>query len=282
MAVNKEAGLHVYKMESKPRGIAVIINNEKFRRMRSRPGTNEDAENLQGLFSWLNFDTKRPYKDLTGNEMRQTLEEVADMDHSNYDCLMVAILSHGVKGDVVSGRVGNISIKQIIEVFSDQKCPTLAGKPKIFIIQACRGRKVNIGVLQENANSKDDTDASDDGDVTDEDDEDDDIDEGDDMTDVGPAVHPNISDYIVAYSTIPDHVAFRGSTGSIFITKLTEKFRRHAHKEDMITILERVIHDVTQYQPKSDNLEYKNSRQSPEVRFSLKGKIYFNPSADYS
>lgn len=269
-------------MESKPRGIAVIISNEKFGKHRRRVGTNEDADSLQKLFSWLGFDTRPTYKDLTGRQMRQTLKDIACVDHSNYDCLMVAILSHGGKGDVVCGKSGTISIKTIIEVFNDKDCPSLAGKPKIFILQACRGKRANIGVKPDNAN-KDDVDSDEYGDDdTDEDDdegEDDEIDEGDDVPDVGPAVHPNISDYMVAYSTVPDHVAFLNNrTGSIFITELEKKFRRHATNEDVITILERVINEVTQYQPKSSDLELRNSRQSPEVRYSLKGKIYFNPS----
>ena len=279
MAVNKDVNFNVYKMESKPRGIAVIINNEKFRQraLRQRLGTNKDAENLQKLFTWLGFDTKLPYKDLTGKEMGQTLEDVARMDHSNYDCLMVAILSHGKARDIVSGKSGSISIKNILEVFSDQKCPTLAGKPKIFIIQACRGKRFNVAV-QDNVDDVDSVE--DDNDVTDEDE--DEIDESDDVTDVGPAVHPNISDYIVAYSTVPDHVSLRNSAGSVFITELEKKFRKHATNEDIITMLERVIHGVTKYQPRSEDLDLQNSRQSPEVRFSLKGKIYFNPSPDYS
>ena len=284
MAVNKDVNFNVYKMESKPRGIAVIINNKNFRlrTLRPRLGTNEDAENLQKLFTWLGFDTKLPYKDLTGKEMGQTLEDVARMDHSNYDCLMVAVLSHGKAGDIVNGKSGSISIKNILEVFSDQKCPTLAGKPKIFIIQACRGKRFNVAV-QDNVIKFDDVDsAEDDDDVTDEDEDEDEIDESDDVTDVGPAVHPNISDYIVAYSTVPDHVSLRNSAGSVFITELEKKFRKHATNEDIITMLERVIHGVTKYQPRSDDLDLQNSRQSPEVRFSLKGKIYFNPSPDYS
>ena len=37
-----------------------------------------------------------------------------------------------------------------------------------------------------------------------------------DMTDSGPTVLPNISDYLVAYSTIPGHVSFRNNNnGSI-------------------------------------------------------------------
>ena len=287
MAVNKDVNFNVYKMESKPRGIAVIINNEKFRALPRRRGTNEDEENLQKLFRWLGFDTKRPYKDLTGKKMGQTLEDVARMDHSNCDCLMVAVLSHGLKGDIVSGKSGSISIKNILEVFSDQKCPTLAGKPKIFIIQACRGKRFNVAV-QDNVPIKfDDVDSvensvEDDDDVTDEDEDEDEIDESDDVTDVGPAVHPNISDYIVAYSTVPDHVSLRNSAGSVFITELEKKFRKHATNEDIITMLERVIHGVTKYQPRSEDLDLQNSRQSPEVRFSLKGKIYFNPTPDYS
>ena len=92
------------------------------------------------------------------------------------------------------------------------------------------------------------------------------------MTDL---CHPNISDYLVAYSTIPGHVSFRNNeVGSIFISTLVKIFRRYAPNEDLYTMLERVTYEVTQYEPRGDKLQ--DNRQSPEVRSTLRGKVYFN------
>ena len=43
-------------MQSKPRGIAVIINNKHFRTMNTRKGTNIDGRNLKYIFENLGFN----------------------------------------------------------------------------------------------------------------------------------------------------------------------------------------------------------------------------------
>ena len=145
-------------------------------------------------------------------------------------------------------------IQEVIETFSGTRCPSLIGKPKIFIIQACRGRRYNQTVQSSN--------------------------DWYDMTDssADPTVHPNISDYLVAYSTIPGHVSFNNNIGSIYITTLVKIFRRYTAYEDVVTICmlesRRVTNKVTQYEPRGNGVQ--DSRQSPEICSALRGKIYFN------
>ena len=137
---------YVYKMMPKHGGIAVIINNEGFKPpLGTRSGATIDAYNLSNLFNSLGFDTQC-HDNKTHTEMRQILNDVAGMDHDKYDCLMVAILTHGDYGDVLYGTSGGITIQEFIENFSGKRCSTLIGKPKIFIIQACRGRRYNQAV----------------------------------------------------------------------------------------------------------------------------------------
>ena len=62
------------------------------------------------------------------------MEELARIDHSGKDCLAFAILSHGDKG-CVYGTDGTITIKELVDMFRGEKCPSLAGKPKIFVFQ---------------------------------------------------------------------------------------------------------------------------------------------------
>ena len=244
---------HVYDMKSNPCGIGIIINNKEFNMsLKSRSGTNIDAENLRSIFKYLGFVTLC-HNNKTDIEMRHILNDVAAMDHAKYDCLMVAILTHGDYGDLLYGTTGQgIVIQEVIETFSGRRCQTLIGKPKLFIIQACRGRRHNQVVQLNDTNDECD------------------------MIDSGPTAHPNISDYLVAYSTIPGHVSFRNNKiGSIFISTLVEIFRRYAADEDLTTMLERVTNEVTKYKPQGGGLQ--DSRQSPEVRSCLRGKLYFNP-----
>ena len=245
---------NIYKMTSKPRGIAVTINNEKFIApwLKLRLGSTVDVHTLCNLFSYLSFNPQH-HENKTHSEMRQILNDVAGMDHDKYDCLIVAILTHGDYGDVLYGTSGGITKQEVIETFSGKRCPTLIGKPKIFIIQACRGRRRDNQTIQLNDTNSDECD----------------------MIDSGHTIYPKILDYLVAYSTIPGHASFRNNkTGSIFISALVKIFRRFSADEDLITMLERVTDEVIRYEPQGDGLQY--SRQTPEVHSTLRGKVYFN------
>ena len=59
---------------------------------------------------------------------------VAKEDHSKSDCFVCAILSHGDSG-IVYGTDGIIQLDMLINPFKGQRCRTLLGKPKVFIIQ---------------------------------------------------------------------------------------------------------------------------------------------------
>lgn len=68
-------------------------------------------------------------------------------DHSEHDCLLVCVMSHGEDGKINS-RDHTYRPDILWESFTD--CVTLFGKPKMFFIQACRGSKVDDGVKVRN------------------------------------------------------------------------------------------------------------------------------------
>jgi len=55
-------------------------------------------------------------------------------DHSKRDCLFIAVFSHGDKNKI-HARDGEYKPTMLWESFRADRCPTLAGKPKIFLIQ---------------------------------------------------------------------------------------------------------------------------------------------------
>ena len=59
---------------------------------------------------------------------------------------MIAVLTHGEEGDILCARDSRYRLDMLVNAFTGQNCPSLAGKPKIFIIQACRGQKVDPGI----------------------------------------------------------------------------------------------------------------------------------------
>lgn len=59
------------------------------------------------------------------------------MDHSQNDCILFVILSHGVSGSFCT-HDSAYKLDDLFNAFTAGECPTLAGKPKLFIIQTCR------------------------------------------------------------------------------------------------------------------------------------------------
>ena len=69
------------------------------------------------------------------------MEEVACYDHTDADCIFVAVLSHGEMG-ILYAQDQPFKPDRLWCHFNAEKCPTLAGKPKLFFIQACQGDQV--------------------------------------------------------------------------------------------------------------------------------------------
>lgn len=63
----------------------------------------------------------------------------------NVDSIAVAILSHGHKNETIYG-VDSVYIKSldVFNIFSSQNCPAMYNKPKMVIINACRGGKLEF------------------------------------------------------------------------------------------------------------------------------------------
>ncbi|KAG7260978.1 hypothetical protein CRUP_016925 [Coryphaenoides rupestris] len=71
--------------------------------------------------------------------------EAAEADHLHADCFACVFLSHG-DNDEVYAYDGKITIQEITALFKGDKCRSLVGKPKIFILQACRGNQHDLPV----------------------------------------------------------------------------------------------------------------------------------------
>ena len=91
-------------------------------------------------------------QELILQEMQNLLKSFAQYgDLQRVDSLVVVILSHGGGDGVIYGTDGNsrnrephkvVRDENIMDIFSAKNCPFMAQKPKLFIIQACRGRKL--------------------------------------------------------------------------------------------------------------------------------------------
>ncbi|XP_060947023.1 caspase-6-like [Limanda limanda] len=137
-----------YKTSNKRRGLALIFNQERFfwrLGLNDRHGTNADRFNLERRLTALDFEV-RSYDNYKQEEVLQQIDLAAADNHSDADCFLLIFLSHGENNHVYTYD-GKIEIQDITSMFKGDKCKSLVGKPKIFILQACRGDIHDVPVM---------------------------------------------------------------------------------------------------------------------------------------
>ncbi|XP_067121909.1 caspase-like [Centruroides vittatus] len=252
MSTTKDS--EVYNMNHSRRGKCIIFNNKKFdahTKLNERRGTEIDAQKLYHRFRELDFEVTI-HHDVPVKEMLKTLEDVGKEDHSDCDCFVCCILTHGDQ-NVLFGRDGRFATDNIYAPFKGDVCTSLAGKPKLFFIQACQGDRLDHGVLL--ADSLDTTDG---------------------ISQVYKI--PAHADFLIAYSTIPGFYSWRNtSQGSWFIQALSRVLEEHGRKMDllsMMTIVNRIVcYDFESCVPNDYSMDKK--KQVPCITSMLTRKVYF-------
>ena len=89
-----------YNMNHRRRGRAFVFNHMNFDprlNLNVRNGTNNDRDNLRINLRQLDFDVE-VHDDLPFKDIERILENASLEDHSDADCILVAVLSHGELG----------------------------------------------------------------------------------------------------------------------------------------------------------------------------------------
>jgi len=218
-----EKDAEFYNMNHRRRGKAFIFNHMNFDSrlsLKTRNGTNNDRDNLRVSLRQLDFDVE-VYNDLPFKEIDRILENASMDDHSDADCIFVAVMSHGELGILYSSDQP-YKPDRLWGHFSADKCRTLAGKPKLFFIQACQGDQLDSGVHMTKPVNRHETDA-------------------------GAQTYkiPAHADFLIAYSTIPGFYSWRNTTaGSWFIQALCYVLQREGFSKDLLSMLTRVARRV--------------------------------------
>lgn len=249
--------IDVYKMERSPHGTALIINNEQFLEHDKREGTAIDERNLTHLFRYLDYKVE-VHRNLDSGEMWSVMEEMGQRNHGEYDSFVCCILSHGSEGHVFGTDSVMVSLNDLTGMVDAQRCPSLVGKPKLFFLQACRGKMKEVS-------HRVGTDS--------------------DMprqrpmvaTDVGVRVGtdgdthiPTTADFFFGYATPHGHVAWRDfDHGSWYVSELCRslcEYSTHVSLSDMMTqVSSRVGREH----------EHLSFRMAPETQSRLQKNVYF-------
>ncbi|EDV48822.1 caspase-3 [Drosophila erecta] len=131
--------------ENCPRaGVALILNHKDVKGQKQRVGTERDRDDMEATLQRFGFDV-RTFDDLTFSEINDKLKEVAREDHSENDCFVLAVMSHGTEGKVYAKDM-SYPVERLWNPFLGDNCKTLKNKPKLFFIQACRGANLEKAV----------------------------------------------------------------------------------------------------------------------------------------
>ena len=130
-----------YKMDHEKRGTALVINIRSYEgdKLKNRDIKSKiDVGNLKRTLEYLEFDFKL-CDNFKAEEIEQEIQRQASIDHSQSDCFLCVVMSHGNDKDMFySSDNKEISFEDIMAPI--KSCQTLKNKPKLFFFQACRGK----------------------------------------------------------------------------------------------------------------------------------------------
>ncbi|XP_040468397.1 caspase-1-like [Falco naumanni] len=212
---------------------ALLICNIEFEHLSRRNGAEVDVKGMTTLLEGLGYMVD-VHCNLTSQEMATVMNDFANRkDHYTSDSTFLVFMSHGVRaglcGTKSRGETTDIlSLDTIYEKFNNKCCQALLGKPKVVIIQSCRGGKIGSVMV---SNSTDLAMATPSSSHT--------IPAGLE-NDAIFEVHLE-SDFATLHSSTPDTVSWRSSvTGSLFIQRLIEQFQNHACDSNLQEIFRKV------------------------------------------
>nr|WJV41818.1 caspase 3 [Sepia esculenta] len=239
-----------YKMKHKRRGNALIINNKTFLNgFPARDGTERDVMCMTEALDNLGF------KVITRNnqsvdQMKTLFTDMKNIDHSDNDCFVAVILTHGEDDDVIFGTDNKVTLTELIEYLLPNNCPSLTGKPKLFFVQACRGSKLDKGTESHDAMS---------------------------MKPVKKSKIPLWADVLISYSTVPGFFSWRNSLhGSWFIQSLGNVLKTHGRKREISELLTMVNSKVAyEYESKGAGA-LNRMKQMPNFSSMLTKQLYFS------
>ncbi|XP_063285932.1 caspase-10-like isoform X1 [Pelobates fuscus] len=237
----------IYAMNHKHRGYCLIVSNSLFMKSLPRQGTQKDAQDLKGVFTWLGFEVET-FTEQTADDISKRLEEFSKKDHSDRDCFTCCILTHGESGTVMGTDNVSVPINDVIASFIPTNCPTLAGKPKLFFIQACQGKQPQTAYpIQPDAAIS--------------------------VKKKKYAVSiPADADLLIGMSTVDGHFSYRHvKEGTWYIQALCKNLVEMVPSgEDILSILTKVNRDVSRKEHQAGRI-----KQMPQPSYTLLKKLIF-------
>ncbi|XP_044524945.1 caspase-1-like [Gracilinanus agilis] len=238
--------------------LALIICNKKFENISERTGAELDSIGMKMLLEDMDYNVYVK-ENLTSLEMESALKEFASLPgHQSSDSTFVVLMSHGVPIGICGTKHQDedpdvLVYDTIFQILNTHNCPNLKDKPKIIIVQACRGVDYGVALMSDSSASC-----------------------ADSQKELQVFVHDAVrkthleKDFIAFYSSTPNNVSWRDPrNGSIFITKLIHYFQQYCRCCHIEEIFRKVQNDF-------ETPEYKFQMPTIE-RLSMTRYFYLFP-----
>ena len=208
-----------YKMDHAKRGIALVININKYEpnpsKIKEREWSIKDVENLTKTLNYLEFDLELE-ENLKKSQIEQRLQQIASINHEHFDCFLCVVMSHGNDDSFSTSNSELMSFEEIMEPI--KSCRPLMNKPKMFFFQVCRGEKE----MKSRSNSTSSTESRSGAKMSDKA-----VITSSKLNDDNKNVATNFvgeSDLLIYYSTLPDHYSYSNNLadGTIFISSFCD------------------------------------------------------------
>ncbi|XP_070532541.1 caspase-3-like [Ptychodera flava] len=214
------------KQYARGRGLVVIITNFT----EGRQGSHFDEVALKETFENLNYKVLKPSRNLDEEAFLKHLDFIpekirrdSEEEGVEYCSLFICISSHGRKEAVMTNDKQLIEFNTIINKFNGENLRRMAGKPKVFLFQCCRGTEHGRGVDVSDATPEEAAAVP----V---------VDHGDPQISIRTI--PANADMLVAYATSVGTRAYRNEDqGTWFLHHLCEVIKRDYRRDHLLDIL---------------------------------------------
>jgi len=235
----------------------IVFNHRKFSArfdLNERRGTELDVKAIKRTFTSLKWDVQI-CNDFTCSEIRDVMNNLQTSKETSQICsLAVFILSHGEDNGTVFASDSMYRVDHdILYPLAADKCPLLAGKPKLIFVQACQGKSTDPGIDIRRRSRHTSQDSA------------------------STYKIPNFSDFLIFQASFWDHFSFRSSdSGSWFIqalcTKIEESSKEDSLQDTLLEVSRFVSLEKESNVPSRPQLHQK--KQTPLMYSTLLRKMY--------
>uniref|UniRef100_A0A8D2KT29 Caspase-1 n=1 Tax=Varanus komodoensis TaxID=61221 RepID=A0A8D2KT29_VARKO len=197
--------------------LALIVCNIEFEHCTRRNGAEIDLAQMTQLLEGLDYKVEVE-TNLCSQGMADCLKHFAAREeHKASDSTFVVLMSHGLRDGLCGTKSSEqhpdiLPVDLVFSTFNNKNCRALRGKPKVIIIQACRGGRKHWAQTSRN---------------------------GDTLC----VLHKQWATSRAQADFVPaDNVSWRSpQTGSIFIVQLVEEIKKHAWNCNLEEIFRKVM-----------------------------------------